>query len=215
MREWRIWDWIAYVALFLATALEALEAGLKQAPKVAGLMPSVFSADWLSFVPFTLVCAATAIFVFRAFSHNFATARTPTTRITTDHRPVATFLFNPPGGFVWLGEGAKEIYGKLGKCRVRDMVEAVGKDGNGITNVVARMIAQYADIYGQRAPSRVTAKVEHQEIDELVFFADGSTLYTSDFGRVVWDHLMIKMEDLTRATDVIMNARHSSALQIR
>jgi hypothetical protein len=224
MREWRFWDWVAYAALFLATALEALEAGLRQAPKVASHMPDILSADWLSFAPFTLVCVATVILVFRAASHEFhmmpaselaGAATAPAKGVETLSTLGKTFPCNPPDSFEWLGKAAQEVYGKLGKCRVRDMVEAVGKDDNGITNVVARMIAQFADIYGHRAPSSVTAKIEHEEIDELSFHIYGARLYTPGYERMVWTNLMVKREDFARAADAIMNARHSSALQIR
>jgi hypothetical protein len=216
MQDWRFWDWVAYAALFMATGLEALEAGLRQAPKVASHMPDIFLAEWLSFVPFALVCAATVILVSRVVTHRFHPAGGPT-KMDQDARgmvPSGPHL-NPPGDFEWLSDAAQMVYGNLGKCRVRDMVEARGKDDNGIVNVTARMIATYADLYGCRAPSKVRSTIEHDEIDRLDINAYGTILVDPNSNRIIWTDLLVRRDDLARATAAIMNIRHSSVADIR
>jgi len=121
----------------------------------------------------------------------------------------------PPDGFEWLSWAAPTMYGNLGKCYVRDKIDAIGKNEEGITNVVARMIAQFADVYGRRAPSRVLAPIDHDEVERLNFELGAMFLRAPDTGRTIWTDLAVLTTDLRRAEVAIMNARHSSALQIR
>jgi hypothetical protein len=45
MREWSFWEWMAYVTLALATLIEALEGGLKEAPQVAAKIPEIVPSE--------------------------------------------------------------------------------------------------------------------------------------------------------------------------
>lgn len=222
MREWKFWDWVAYAALFLATGVEAFEAGLKQAPKLAIHMPDILTSEWLSFVPFFLVCVATVILVLRMVSVALSIPR-QLGRSSSGRSPGSGHVPLYPTGYMspsppdcqWLSRAAPTLYGLLGKCTIRDKIDARGKDDDGIVNVVARMIGQFADIYGCRSPSNVIEQIDHSEVDNLEFSTFATLLYDKNNQRPVWSGLHVRNADLERATAAILNSRHSSALQIR
>jgi hypothetical protein len=121
-----------------------------------------------------------------------------------------------PSGYIWLRRAAETLYGKLGKCDLRDRIDRVGKSDDAIVDVIARMIANFADIYGCRGPSNILSKIDHEDIEALEFSNWASSMNSPDPGsKRVWNGLLVKPEDFDRATTAILNARHGSALQIR
>jgi hypothetical protein len=138
-----------------------------------------------------------------------------------DKRNIPNRLIRPRQGRAtdsahWLGEAAQIAYGNLGPCRLRDAIDRVGKDNEGILHVVARLIGQRADIYGARNPSHLVSKVDRKDIDRLFFHNQASYLAETEdpLSREIWSGLIIEDEDLDRAISIILGARDFPNLQV-
>lgn len=121
---------------------------------------------------------------------------------------------NPPPQLIYLSHVAAMIYGSLGRCFLRDLIDR--SDGETL-DIVARIISNYCDIWGIRVPSNVISMIEHDEVAELELHDD--TLYRrrqdSKWSRPVYRALCMRQRDIERVTGAIMNVRHNSSLQIR
>ena len=54
MKDWSFWDWVAYVAIFIAAIIVAADASLKGAPDLASYLPGLHSQA-LAFAPVALM----------------------------------------------------------------------------------------------------------------------------------------------------------------
>ena len=63
VRDWTFWEWVAYVALFVA----ALEIALKDAPTLRTKFPRLLAGPFWPFVPISLVLFSTAILLAHEF----------------------------------------------------------------------------------------------------------------------------------------------------
>jgi hypothetical protein len=118
---------------------------------------------------------------------------------------------------VQLGDAASTLYGSLGDCYVRDFIERIGTGNDGIVNVMARTIAGCADIFGVRGPSKTVQLIDHQTIENSEFCDFARNLRTPGTDPVdpIWTGLLISRKEFDRASIAVLNARHSSSLQIR
>ena len=126
-------------------------------------------------------------------------------------------IVEPRSEFVHLNDVAKLVYGNLGKCFLRDLIDRRSTESSDRLNVVGGIIANYSDIYGFRLPSNVLDKIDHDELREPK--VDGGAMLAKAAGakepRIIYDSLCVKREDITRVSDAITNVRHNSTLQIR
>jgi hypothetical protein len=67
MRHWTFWEWVAYVALFVAALIIAVDTGFRESPDVMARLPEFFHSEWWGFAPAVLVVAATIILLLREF----------------------------------------------------------------------------------------------------------------------------------------------------
>jgi hypothetical protein len=67
MRHWTFWEWVAYVALFVAALIVAADSGFREAPDVMARLPEFFHSEWWGFAPAVLVVGATIILLLREF----------------------------------------------------------------------------------------------------------------------------------------------------
>src|ERR1700730_8775357 len=67
VRHWTFWEWIAYVALFVAALIVAADTGFREAPDVMARLPEFFHSEWWGFTPAMLVVMATIILLLREF----------------------------------------------------------------------------------------------------------------------------------------------------
>jgi hypothetical protein len=67
LRHWTFWEWVAYVALFVAALIIAADTGFKESPDVMARLPEFFHSEWWGFAPAVLVVAATIILLLREF----------------------------------------------------------------------------------------------------------------------------------------------------
>lgn len=103
---------------------------------------------------------------------------------------------------------AQELYGRIGKCYLRDMIDRAGKDFEGKINVAGGIIADYADIFGMRGPSHVMDKIEHDELSQLKLTRGALYLQyhgTSSGDDIVYHNLSVKRDDFERAVAAVLN----------
>jgi hypothetical protein len=67
MRHWTFWEWVAYVALFVAALIIAADTGFRESPDVMARLPEFFHSEWWGFAPAVLVVVATIILLLREF----------------------------------------------------------------------------------------------------------------------------------------------------
>jgi hypothetical protein len=67
MRHWTFWEWVAYVALFVAALIIAADTGFRGSPDVMARLPEFFHSEWWGFAPAVLVVVATIILLLREF----------------------------------------------------------------------------------------------------------------------------------------------------
>jgi hypothetical protein len=120
-----------------------------------------------------------------------------------------------------LPHAAADLYGRLGKCYVRDLVERVSLDQDTILNTIGKIISNYADVYGRRPPSVLLVKIDHDELKSMSMSGGARSVTTvrlgqagESYARVVYTDLSVCNDDFRRASDAVMNVRHSSTLQI-
>jgi hypothetical protein len=67
VRHWTFWEWVAYVALFVAALIIAADTGFRESPDVMARLPEFFHSEWWGFAPAVLVVVATIILLLREF----------------------------------------------------------------------------------------------------------------------------------------------------
>lgn len=88
MRHWTFWEWIAYVALFVAALIVAADTGFRESPDVMARLPEFFHSEWWGFAPAALVVVATIILLLREFvvsNNKFHQKATSNTASATAH----------------------------------------------------------------------------------------------------------------------------------
>jgi hypothetical protein len=77
MRHWTFWEWVAYVALFVAAFIVVADTGFRGAPDVMTRLPEFFHSWWWGFAPAVLVIVATIILLLREFVFKPRNHKTP------------------------------------------------------------------------------------------------------------------------------------------
>jgi hypothetical protein len=110
-----------------------------------------------------------------------------------------------------LRSAARQIYGQLGKCKLRDEIDAIGQSDNEILELTARVMANYMPIRGMRAPSSVVGRVDHSEFVHLAFCDGGMSLrdVRGDGSRRVWTDLRVSKKDLLLLSPTLSHARNT------
>jgi hypothetical protein len=67
MAHWTFWEWTAYGALFIASAIVAADTGFRLAPTLMEKLPAFFHSAWWGFAPLALLLIATVILLARDF----------------------------------------------------------------------------------------------------------------------------------------------------
>jgi hypothetical protein len=119
LRHWTFWEWVAYVALFVAALIIAADTGFRESPDVMARLPEFFHSEWWGFAPAVLVVVATTILLLRefVFSNNKlpqqATSKpsAPATATATVTKPKKVFVNVSPSYLIGLYENRTTIQG--------------------------------------------------------------------------------------------------------
>jgi hypothetical protein len=107
MHEWKFWDWMAYVALFICAGVLASDTALHLAPNLTPYIPQ--SAVW-GFAPLVLLIFATAILLAKALGwigrgpakHSGVARPIPTSlKLQFDYGDVAPHCINEKNIWRW------------------------------------------------------------------------------------------------------------------
>jgi len=110
-----------------------------------------------------------------------------------------------------LQSAAREVYGRLGKCQLRDQIDAMSKNDDEILDLTARVMANYMPIRGVRRPSSLISRVDHSEFVHLAFCDGANSLrdVRGDGSRRVWTGLVVMKNDLLLCSRHLFAARHT------
>lgn len=119
MRHWAFWEWIAYVALFVAALIIAADTGFRESPDVMARLPGFFHSEWWGFAPAVLVVMATIILLLRefVFSNNklrqqaISKTSAPAMAPATNTKPKKVFVDVSPLYLIGLYENRTTIQG--------------------------------------------------------------------------------------------------------
>jgi hypothetical protein len=124
-------------------------------------------------------------------------------------------------GFMLLSDAARQMYGKLGTCDLRDRIDAVGSPFPEMRiSVTARLIAGLVDVFGTHPPSNGPEKIPRGDLEGSSLECLGSVLYAPPAAPGVprslqWANLTIRQKDFGTAAAHIMKNRNPGALEVR
>jgi hypothetical protein len=192
LRHWTFWEWVAYVALFVAALIIAADTGFKESPDVMARLPEFFHSEWWGFAPAVLVVAATIILLLREFvfpnnklrqqATSYSTTvrddselpKTSTTAMAsaTGAKPKKVFVDVSPSYLIGLYKNKTTVQGDdLAAAYIGKWMPVTGRVGD----IFGKPDALYAQIY-DNDEIFISAAFSAQESEKVSHIALGETI---------------------------------------
>jgi hypothetical protein len=188
LRHWTFWEWVAYVALFVAALIIAADTGFRESPDVMARLPEFFHSEWWGFAPAALVVAATIILLLRefVFSNNKlpqqATSFLPPARDSSElpktpapataPKPKKVFVNVSPSYLLSLYENVTTLQGdELAAAYIGKWMPVTGRvhDIFGLSNAVTAQIFDHDEKF-------ISASFSAEESEKVSHIAHGETI---------------------------------------